>query len=117
MTIIGLSVCILSVSVQIRVWQPRSLETPSPPQAAKTPALKAPVAAVAPQIVRPAGTVNGGWSRGNGYGQAEPLLPGGNDLVLVPRSSLPQYSAPSNGFYPAADAKLFVEAGPASKRT
>ena len=117
MTIIGLCVCILSASVQIRLWQPRSLKTHLPPQAAKTPALKAPPGAQAPQIVRPAGAMNGGRNRGNGYGQAEPLLPGGNDLVLVPRSSLPQYSAPSNGFYPAADAKLFVEAGPASKRT
>ena len=46
------------------------------PQACKAPALKA----------------QAGGSSGNIYCQAEPLSPGGNDLVLVKRNSLPKYS-------------------------
>ena len=99
-----------------------------PPQAYKAPALKDQAAAIPAQVVHPAGATNGVRNRGfNSYGQAEPLPSGGSDLVLVARSSLQQYSTPSvapmlcrpatDGFYPAADARLMMEAGPTSKHT
>ena len=79
------------------------------PQACKAPALKA----------------QAGGSSGNIYCQAEPLSPGGNDLVLVKRNSLPKYStstmAPilcrpaADGFCPAADAGLMKDAGSTAK--
>ena len=115
------------MSVQSWPGRPRQSKTYSPPQAYKAPALKAQAAAIPALIVRTAGATNGVRNRGNSYGQAEPLPAGGNDLVLVARSSLPQYCTPSvspvlcrpaeDGVNSAADARLMMEAGPTSKHT